>query len=155
MGRPTINKPFIPTIEELRLGIVGYCQVRKPQRLECAAKTTICAAGYNILWTPPYTPEQIWGIGKNYVTKQSTSTNKLKDVVTSLCIGWYSINYLFDNKINNINIQSGLLRIIINKIIEHKQLVDCQRLFNHAIEQANTKFITICDGLDGTIDLLI
>jgi hypothetical protein len=25
MGRPIINQPFIPTIEELRLGIVGYC----------------------------------------------------------------------------------------------------------------------------------
>jgi hypothetical protein len=34
MRRPTINKPFIPIIYELRLGIVWYCHNNWPELLE-------------------------------------------------------------------------------------------------------------------------
>jgi transposase len=159
MERPTINQPFIPTVHELRLGIVDYCKINNPRLLECKVEHIITEAGHSIIWTPPYTPELqpielFWGIGKNYAANKNSNTSRLKDVVTSLRDGWYGNNYIFDDNIENIDITTGLL-ILNNKIIWRKEPVDCCRLFDHVIKQANKKYIKICDGIEGTIGNLI
>jgi hypothetical protein len=55
-SRPTINQPFIPTVNELRAGVVKYHQEINPQLLECQVKKMRDARHY-ILWSPPYTPD--------------------------------------------------------------------------------------------------
>jgi hypothetical protein len=73
------------------------------------------------LWTPPYNPDLqpiklFLGIGKNYAAAHNNNTNHLRDVVASLQDGWYGHNYIFDDNIRNININTGLLRLNNDKL---------------------------------------
>ena len=36
--------------------------------------------------------------------------------------------------------------------MKRRKPVDCDRLFRHCIDLANTKYIPLCDGIDGTMD---
>jgi hypothetical protein len=53
IARPTINQPFIPAVQELRAGIVGYLKINNPKVLECQVKNISKVAGHFIIWAPP------------------------------------------------------------------------------------------------------
>jgi hypothetical protein len=61
---------------------------------------------------------------------------------------------MFDDNILNIDIASGLLRIN-NNIISLQEPVDCGKLFCHCQDLADTKYIPLCDGINGIIGDLI
>jgi hypothetical protein len=48
---PTINQHFIPTVNQLRMGIVKYLQNNNPEVLESEVKRVIREAEHYILWT--------------------------------------------------------------------------------------------------------
>jgi hypothetical protein len=57
MARPTINQPFVSSVHELRLGIVGWLKENWSDLLECIVTKTTKDSGHSILWAPPYTPD--------------------------------------------------------------------------------------------------
>jgi hypothetical protein len=69
--RSSASKPFIPNLEELKMGIIKYIKNNKPDLLECLIEKKLNERGHRILWTPPYSPdlqpiELFWAAGKNH-----------------------------------------------------------------------------------------
>jgi hypothetical protein len=68
--RSSNNKPFVPTIEEMKVGMLKYIKEKKPELLECKVEKRLEERGHCVLWTPPYSPdlqpiELFWTAGKN------------------------------------------------------------------------------------------
>ena len=66
------KNPFIPTVDELRRGLLLYISDNHPEYLVCEVEKAMNERGHCILWTPPYTPELqpielFWAAGKNNV----------------------------------------------------------------------------------------
>jgi hypothetical protein len=99
--------------------------------------------GYEVLWTPPYCPdlqpiELFWVAGKNHVARHFYTGRTMKETVELLRDGWYGS---FDK------FPVGHCR--------YKRPVNCQKLWDTALEHAKTKFIPLCDGISGTIGALV
>jgi hypothetical protein len=81
--------------------------------------------------------ELFWAPGKNHVARNHKFGREMSEVVELLREGWYGAKA-----------KEGE-----NKELKKKaRRVD--QLFNKAIHMANTKFIKMCDGLDGTVGAL-
>ena len=69
--------PFVPTLDELQVGFAA---------LECKVEKVLKAEGFDVLWTPLYTPdlqpiEVYWAIGKNRVVAKYQSGHSMKETV--------------------------------------------------------------------------
>jgi hypothetical protein len=71
----------------------------------------------------------------------------MKETVKYVREGWYGNLDEWDNNDDN------YLRLTYRDT--RKEPTDCNALFNHRIEQANTKFIPICDGISGKLGELL
>ena len=65
------NRPHVPNVSELRLGMIKYFQENKPELLECKVERSLHDRGHEVLWTPPYCPdlqpiELFWAAGRNH-----------------------------------------------------------------------------------------
>ena len=47
------NRPHVPNVSELRLGIIKYFQENKPELLEYKVERYVRDRGQAVLWTPP------------------------------------------------------------------------------------------------------
>ena len=99
--------------------------------------------GFDVLWTPPYTPdlqpiETFWAIGKNRVAENYFSDRSMKTCVEQLREGWYG-----------------------NETLPHKSIertvskADCLGIFNKTIRIANQRFVALCPDLSGTLGSLV
>lgn len=146
------NKPFVPTLDELKIGILNYLKHQKPHLLECMVEKYLQDKGHSILWTPPYSPdlqpiELFWAAGKNHARNFVSAKTTMKETVHNVREGWYGNTELWDANVNNL--QNDYRR-------QRKLPADCNRLFQHTVEMANNKFIPICGGISGTMgDLII
>jgi DDE superfamily endonuclease len=151
MERPGKNKPFSPTVDELRIGILNYIKEHKPHLLECKVEKELNSNQHEILWTPPYTPEMQpielwWGAAKNYVRYLSTNKSTMKETVENVREGWYG---------NAIQWDRGTYKYKDDYRRQRKEAVDCSRLFKHVIKITNNKYIPICEGITGKLGSLI
>ena len=76
--------PFLPTVEELQVGFASYLRDFQPSALECKVEKALKQEGYDVLWTPPYTPdlqpiEIYWAIGKNRVAANYSTGRTMKE----------------------------------------------------------------------------
>jgi hypothetical protein len=99
-SRPTIKNLFVPSLEELKLGIVKYLHDNQPELLECKVELALRERGHQIPWSPPYTPEfqpnkNYWSIGNGHAALYNCNLSTMKTVVTALCDGWYGNAHLF------------------------------------------------------------
>jgi transposase len=83
LSRPSVNNPFAPNIEELKLGIVMYLKDNNPHLLECKVERALKEHGHTILWTPPYAPElqpieMFWSIGKGHTALNNNNHSTIK-----------------------------------------------------------------------------
>ena len=140
--RSTSASPFIPTLTELQLGFAAYLRDNNPQALECLVERCLKDEGYDVLWTPPYTPdlqpiETFWAIGKNRVAANFYSGRTMKTTVEQLREGWYG-----------------------NEEIEHKSIftsvkpANCESIYKKTITVANKRFIPLCADLKGELGSL-
>jgi hypothetical protein len=141
------NKPFIPNIDELRMGILKYIQDNKPELLDCEIEGFLKQRGHRILWTPPYSPdlqpiELFWAAGKNHARLFARNGITMRETVQRVREGWYG-------SIDKRN--EGDEEVRSNYRDRHKAAINCNALFEHTIVQANTKFIPICTGISGVM----
>jgi transposase len=147
-ARASSKNPMIPSVDELKLAIIHYLSIHKPEVLECQVEKFLKERGHRILWTPPYSPdlqpiELFWAAGKNYVAYNYSNGMKMRKIVELLRKGWYG-DYPTANVGNDIN---NLSRKLPTKI---------DGLFRKVVKMANEKFIPMCPGLSGTLgDLVI
>jgi hypothetical protein len=151
------NRPNVPNVAELRLGIVKWFQDNRPDLLECQVEKYLKGRGHEVLWTPPYCPdlqpiELFWAAGKNHAAWMHFDGRKMKDVVSHLRAGWYGNKHLF----------AGLgrdpdRRDCVGDDENHpfKEGVSCQKLWLAMIKKADEVFIKMCPGLSGTIGSLV
>jgi transposase len=145
------SNPLIPTLEELKIGIILYFQKHNPSLLECKVTKLMSDHGHSILWTPPYSPhlqpiELFWAAGKNHAASMSHFDSTLYDTVMHLRQGWYGNAHLFQG---NNNTPPEDYRVV------RKSAVDFRKLFDHCVANANTMSIPLCAGLSGSIGNLI
>ena len=129
--------PFVPTVSELQVGFAAYLRDNNPAALECKVEKVLKAEGYDVLWTPPYTPdlqpiEIFWAIGKNRVAAKYQAGRSMKETVRQLREGWYGST----DETSTI------------------KAANCFGLFKKAVGMANKKFIPLCPTLTGTIGTL-
>jgi hypothetical protein len=132
-SKPMINNPFVPSLEELKLGIVEYLHANQPDLVECKVELALRKQGHLILWTPPYTPEfqpieNYWSIGLGPSALYNCILSTMKTVVITLCDGWYGNAHLF---------------------LEHEDKVDytCNILCLEKIQ--------VCSGINGTMGNIV
>ena len=111
-----------------------------PSALECKVERVLKAEGFDVLWTPPYTPdlqpiEVYWAIGKNRVAAKYQSGRSMKETVRQLREGWYGT----------------LGNSTDGQVIKE---ANCFGLFKKAVGMANKRFIPLCPRLSGTIGSL-
>ena len=154
--RAAIGKPFVPTLEELKIAMVKYFKDNLPHLLECKVEKYLKDRGHRILWTPPYCPdlqpiELFWAAGKNHAAEKSYTDIKMKETVANLREGWYGNLHRFTEQ------EARDPNACIDGDPEQKlkNPVNCLRLFEHAIKMANTKFVPLCAGISGTIGNLV
>jgi hypothetical protein len=87
------NKPFIPTVEELKFGIMKYLKENRPDLLECKIEKKLKENGHRVLWTPPYSPhlqpiELWWAAGKNHAHSFARNGMTMKETVELVREGW-------------------------------------------------------------------
>ena len=75
----------------------------------------------------------------------NTSTTTNKEAIAHLRVGWYGNideydSYDDDNR---------------PPYMKRREPVDYNELFRHCIDLANTKYILLCDGIEGTMDNLV
>ena len=136
------TSPFVPTLNELQLGFAAYLRDNNPQALECLVERCLKDEGYDVLWTPPYTPdlqpiETYWAIGKNRVAENYYNGRSMKTTVEQLREAWYG-NETMANK--------ALCRIV--------QPANCSGITQKAISIANKRFIPLCPDLRGELGSL-
>ena len=78
------NRPHVPNVSELRLGMIKYFQENKPELLECKVERYLHDRGHEVLWTPPYCPglqpiELFWAAGKNHAAWMYFEGAKMRD----------------------------------------------------------------------------
>lgn len=132
----------VPTLNELQLGFAAYLRDNNPQALECLVERCLKDEGYDVLWTPPYTPdlqpiETYWAIGKNRVAENYYNGRSMKTTVEQLREAWYG-NETMANK--------ALCRIV--------QPANCSGITQKAISIANKRFIPLCPDLRGELGSL-
>ena len=128
---------FIPTTEELKIGVAVYLQENHPDLLECKVTKLMNSLGHHILWTPPYCPhlqpiELFWAAGKNHAASMNFADTTMYDTVKYLRDGWYG-NVREFSDVNN-QPEPHVLR---------REKVDCKRLFDHVVENINTIAIPV------------
>lgn len=141
--RASATKPRIANLDELKIAFVTYLKENSPEALECIVENVFREKGYDILWTPPYSPdlqpiEKYWGAGKNHAALYYTEGQKMKETVRLLREGWYGTGGKYP---------VGDMR--------RKNEVNCKALWMNSLKLATTKFVPICKGIDGTIGNLI
>jgi transposase len=152
--RSSSNKPFIPSLAEMKTGVVEYFREHRPELLECKFERFMQEKGHLILWTPPYSPdlqpiELFWAAGKNHAAKFYHNNTTMKEVVKYVREGWYgSINNDYNNENNNPNILPP------TPVAATKNAVNCCKLFEESIKKANSIFVPLCEGISGTIGAL-
>ena len=151
-GRSSSSTPFVPSLDELKFGVLQYIRCNKPELLECKVEKLLMERGHSILWTPPYTPdlqpiENFWGAGKNHAAQKNFFGIKMKETVAHVREGWYGNLHLFDNLPPGINAGSEYE-------LQKKKPVDCMKLFKRMVSLANTKFVPMCMGISGTMEEL-
>ena len=122
-----------------RVKFAAYLRDNHPEALECLVERCLKNEGYDVLWTPPYTPdlqpiETYWAIGKNRVAENYYSGRTMKTTVDQLREGWYG----------NENIQN-------KSCTRSVKTVDCQGLYSKMISIANKRFIPLCPDLSGEL----
>lgn len=138
------NRPRVASVQELKVAHVSYLKKVKPERLECKVEKALTERGHKILWTPPHCPdlqpiEIFWALGKSHAAHACANGAKMKDCVCYLREGWWG-NGLGEN---------GVAPDHDN----YKPPVDCKKLFGAAIKHASEKFIPLCPGIEGAIEL--
>ena len=129
--------PFIPTLEELQVGFAEYLREKNPAALECKVESVLKSEGYDVLWTPPYTPdlqpiEVFWAIGKNRVAANYFAGRSMKETVRQLRDGWYGSSG------NNVDVKAA----------------NCDGLYRKTVAAANKRFIPLCPRLSGALGSL-
>jgi DDE superfamily endonuclease len=136
------NKPFVPTIEEMKMGLLSYFKENNLELLECKVESALEKRGHKILWTPPYSPdlqpiELFWAAGKNYARKFATNGMTMKETVKYVREGWYGNVREWED--NNLTINNDDYRRTL------KEPVDCEALFDHTIVEEKkhlSQFVT-------------
>jgi hypothetical protein len=157
-SRPTINNPFVPSLEELKIGIVEYLHANQPELLECKVELALRERGHQILWTPPYTPEfqpieNYWSIGKGHAALYNCNLSTMKTVVTALRDGWYGNAHLFREHEEKVDYTCNIL-CLDDSYIELKETVNCWKLFEKSIKMCNEK-IQVCLGIHGSMGNIV
>jgi hypothetical protein len=147
------SRAFVPTLDELKVGLLLYAAEVKPHLLEDKVVTIMKEHGHRVLWTPPYSPdlqpiELFWAAGKNHAASKASAKISMMETVNNLREGWYGNLSKYDTQLNESQMEEDYNNI-------KKYPVDCLKLFNHCVEKANTKFIPLCQGLSGTMGNLI
>lgn len=130
--------------EELQLGFAAYLRDHHPEALECKVEKRLKEEAFDVLWSPPYTPdlqpiEVFWAVGKNRVAAQYRRGRTMKQTIQQLREGRYgSIEEAPDVQGNR-----GI----------HKA-IDCEGLYRKAIKIANQKFVPLCPRISGTLGSL-
>ena len=135
--------PFIPTVHELQLGFASYLRDNNPEALECLVERTLKNEGYDVLWTPPYTPdlqpiETFWAIGKNRVAENYYNGRTMKTAVEQLREGWYG--------------NEGLEYKAIERDVKR---ANCNGIYQKTLDIANKRFVPLCPNLEGTLGTLV
>jgi hypothetical protein len=156
--RASNNKPFLPSVAEIKTGIVEYFKENKPEMLECKFEQYMSERGHMILWTPPYSPdlqpiELFWAAGKNHAARYYHNNITMKEVVKHVREGWYGT--IENDNNNNENNENNNPNILPQPIETMKKAVDCRKLFEASIKKANTIFVPLCEGISGTMGNLI
>jgi hypothetical protein len=144
--RAAKNRPFIPNLDELKLGFAQWLRDNRPQALECKVERLLRESGHEILWTPPYCPdlqpiELFLAAGKRRVADEFENGRKMRETVADLRDGWYGNAH----------------RLSMEDAADPDILVkpsDCGLLAEHAVKMANDRFIAMCPGLSGFIGIL-
>ena len=136
------SSPFVPTLIELQLGFAAYLRDNQPEALECLVERCLKDEGYDVIWTPPYTPdlqpiETYWAIGKNCVAENYYSGQTMKTTVEQLREAWYG-NETLANK--------AILRSV--------QPANCDGITKKAIAIANKRFVPLCPMIKGELGAL-
>ena len=106
--RASNAKPNVPTLDEMKKGFLGALRSIPEKRglLDCKIEKVLKDEGYEILWTPPYSPklqpiEVFWAQGKNHAAwhygcreKEEDSDEPVKPPTMRECVsllraGWY------------------------------------------------------------------
>jgi transposase len=143
------STPFVPNIDELKLGLLLYIKKHHQDLLECEFEQVMKANGHVVLWTPPYSPdlqpiEMFWAQGKNFARESNSYGIKMKETIRNLRWGWYGNTHIIDDP-----------NIDVDYSINRKEAANCYDLFRHSIDMANTKFLPICFGLSGEMGALV
>ena len=141
--RAAKNRPFIPNLDELKLGFAQWLRDNKPEALECKVERLLRQSGHEVLWTPPYCPdlqpiELFWAAGKRRVADEFENGRKMRETVADLRDGWYG-------NAHKLSAEDALDPDILVKPS------DCGLLAEHAVKMANDRFIAMCPGLSGCI----
>jgi hypothetical protein len=152
------NKPFLPSVAEMKTGVVEYFKEHKPELLDCKFERFMQERGHIILWTPPYSPdlqpiELFWAAGKNHAARFYHNNITMKEVVQHVREGWYG-TIEGNNNNNNENNENNNPNILQPPAEATKKAVDCRKLFEESIKKANSIFVPLCDGISGTIGAL-
>ncbi len=151
------NRPHVPNVSELRLGIVKYFQENKPELLECQVEKYLKDRGHQVLWTPPYCPdlqpiELWWAAGKSHAAWMYYDGCKMRDAVSRLRAGWYGNAHLFAD-LGREPRRGDCVGNDPNH--RYKKGAVCQKLWLAMLKKANEVFIPMCPGLSGTIGSLV
>lgn len=149
LQRASNAKPNVPTLGEMKNGFLGALRSIPEKRglLDCKIERALKDEGYELLWTPAYSPklqpiEVFWAQGKNhaawnYKVNENGSGPTMRQCVAFLRAGWYG-------DIASqcpADLQTG------------RKACDCRGLVGLAQEEANILINTagVGDGLSGTI----
>jgi len=143
LKKATANNPRVATLEELSISFVTYVKENKPELLDCEVETHLRERGHEVMWTPLYCPDlqpikMFWTAGKNNVALNHNGKSGMKDVVKFLREGWY-VNY--------------------DKYPEghpmRREPADCQKLWKNCLLAAETKYVRMCEGIQGGMGELL
>lgn len=153
------SNPFIPNKRELQIAMVEYMREHLPHLLECKVERILQEKGHHILWTPPYCPqlqpiELFWAAGKNFVSYCHYGGRTMRDTVDHLRWGWYGNKHLFNMPPDTPSTKFPPYVKVGKAKVRYRNPVDCSGLVRKALKFANGKYLSIADGISGTIDNL-
>ena len=79
---------------------------------------------------------------------------KMKQTVQHVHEGWYGNLHLLPHYDSNNLIDNQPMLLAGNHEVQVKKPVDCMKLFETSVRQANEKFVPMCMGLSGTMGSL-
>eukprot|EP00957_Ditylum_brightwellii_P185195 14102973-Ditylum_brightwellii.AAC.1 len=51
------SRPFVPSVDELRIALVSWMKENRPDLLECQVEKYLQERGHEVIYTAPYTPK--------------------------------------------------------------------------------------------------